>query len=121
MKSGQTLGYAALQRARITGELPDYDCRGRRAPSAHARMPSAVKSGLSAATKWPDLEGTGCFFLKVPSRPEQKALISYLKEHAGQPSAEYIDTRGLGRDALQWKLSTYEYRAVYRAAGKDVR
>lgn len=75
-----------------------------------------MKSGLYVSVKWPLPEDT--FALKVPSR--EKAAITYLRQHAGEPSVAYLDLRGK-RDALQWHLPLSKYRAVYRAAGKDVR
>lgn len=85
-----------------------------RGHNKHPRLSAAVKSGLSQSLKWALGEGTGLFVLRIPQTPECKDAISYLRSHR-EPSAQYIDTKGRGRDALQWTLSTWEYRTLYRA------
>jgi hypothetical protein len=81
--------------------------------NAHPKPVAAVKAGLSHARKWAFGEGTGLFALRVPRVPETKELISYLRKHK-EPAAEYIDAQAKGRDALQWHLSTWEWRTLYR-------
>lgn len=83
-----------------------------RAKAPPSRLSADVKSALCTAVKWPLPEDA--FALKVPAHA--KAAIAYLKQHAGEPGAQYIDTRGQGRDALQWHLPLGKYRAIYRAA-----
>lgn len=76
-----------------------------------SRLSVDVKSALCAAFKWALPADT--FAIKVPG--SAKAAIAYLKQHAGEPSAAYIDIRGQGRDSFQWQLPLSKFRAVYRA------
>lgn len=94
---------------------------GSRRSTGHGRLSRDVKSGLCNALKWAITEGSlrDSFYLKVPLKPETKALVDYLKR-LREPCAHYIDTLGRGRDALQWRLPRSEYAAVWRACPNEV-
>jgi len=95
----------------MSSPLPRYSPTAPRSKATPSRLSADVKSALCAALKWPLPQDT--FALKVPK--SAKAAVEYLKQHAGEPWAEYIDTHGKGRDALQWRLPLGKFAAVYRA------